>query len=228
MSCQQGFTYLQVTGLTTHSRYSFKIQARNFNEAGYEAGLGCGADIDVVQSTDAASLLPCVVAAPVQQPHSARSLLVKSATSTSSTPLIELQWLPPPGSEQQFRQFLSFSVSRAIVVGEVSGEEVLVGTRDVEPRGNVKRMIVFRDEISDQAVDGVVFRYTVRARNANSLGYEQGLSVKATVLNDQCLVRMPELTHLLAPISKCFRPVANYFSRARCAACLKCVCVFDS
>lgn len=188
----QGFTYLQVTGLTTHARYSFRIQARNFNQAGYESGLGCGSNTEVIQSIVASNLLPCVVAAPVQQPAAGQALHVKTA-SASSPALIWLEWMPPPGSERQFRELLSFSISRAIVVGDESGEEVPLGTKTVKTGydGNERVIVDWRDEIDSdqQAVDGVIFRYRIRARNRNSLGYEQGVSVLATALSSQCEVR---------------------------------------
>lgn len=190
----QGFNYLQVTGLTTHSRYSFRIQARNFNQAGYESGLGCASNTEVVQSIVASNLLPCVVAAPVQRPAAGQALHVKSASATSVPALIELEWLPPPGSERQFRELLTFSISRAIVVGDEYGEEVPLGTKTVPSGfdGAQRGLLSWRDEIDaqQQPVQGIIFRYRVRARNRNSLGYEQGISVMATALSGQCEVSL--------------------------------------
>jgi len=165
-----GYTYFAVTGLETHARYSFRIQARNFNGNGYENGLGCPANSDIITSV-------CFTASPVQQPAPVQQLHVKSATPS----LIEVEWLPPPGAESTFRNLLVFSLSRAIV-GDLVGTETVLASSLALPGSGAKK-VSYRD-IS--AVPSVIYRYRVRARNRNSLGFEDGTSVLASLLTSMC------------------------------------------
>ena len=170
-----GFNYVAVTGLDTHTLYSFRIQARNFNSNGYEGGLGCSSNTDVSQS------ITCITASPVQAPASVQHLHVKSATAS----LVEVEWLPPPGLEASFRDSLVFRLSRSVVAGQVTGPEtVLASSLSVSQlTGSNPRTVSYRDE---SAVQDVNYRYRVQARNRNSLGFEEGSSVMAALLTSTC------------------------------------------
>jgi len=168
-----GVNYYPVTGLSQHETYSFRIQARNLNGLGYEAGLGCAQGSDLTLVSD------CITASPVRQPRAVQHLRVTAATAS----VIQVEWLPPAGAEAAFRDSLVFRVSRASVVGDETGEEVeLAGSLALPTSG--LRVLRHRDETG---VDGVVYRYRVQARNKNSLGFEAGSTVLATRLTTTCV-----------------------------------------
>jgi hypothetical protein len=168
-----GFNYYPLTGLSQHKTYSFRIQARNFNGLGYEVGLGCLEGSDLTMSSS------CITYSPVLQPSQVQHLAVRASTPS----VIELEWMPPQGGESAFRDSLVFRVSRAPVVGQLTGEDVVLApSLGLLPSG--PQVIRHRDAT---AVDGVVYRYRVQARNKNSLGFEQGSTVLATRLTSTCV-----------------------------------------
>ena len=181
-----GLNTLVVTGLATHTPYSFRLQARNLNDAGFEAGVGCAEGVDTSQST------ACIIAAPVQQPQSVQRLLVNSAAGSATPKVVELQWLPPPGSAAEFRDSMTFRISRALVVGnQTAAETELSATWPAAAPGAGGLKVSFRDETASA---DVVYRYRVQARNRHSAGFEDGKTVTTQLLTTVCAAGDPSCT----------------------------------
>ena len=173
-----GYNYYRLSGLETHALYSFKIQARNFNGLGYEAGLGCAAGASVLSTPS------CITASPVQQPAAVQQLSVTAAVEGSSESFVEFEWMPPPGSETEFLNSLVYRVSRAIVSGALVGTEEELAAGLPRPNGAAGSLkSSYRDTT---VVPDVTYRYRVQARNRNSLGWDAGSTVLGTSLSATC------------------------------------------
>jgi hypothetical protein len=167
-----GTNYLTVPGLTKHVIYSFRVQARNLNAAGYEAGI----------TMDNPPLFgPSPV--PVDQPGRVQSLTVTDSTLTS----VRLDWLGPPSASPYFYANMEFQVSYAPVTIALDGSVASAGADTF-----IARVTANFTTVSGLTA-GTIYRFRVQARNNNALGYERGTTIISTPVRpcnaSMCAVR---------------------------------------